>query len=113
MPPQTIFDTGPSISAISKLGGGFCALLLKFSYKRKMFKLDNYFNSNGFAPAHAQSVAYVSKHYLLKALIHLSRNIEDHAIAHFTHILCSFSFCNLFCTEKALEIGNFYFVAKL
>ena len=29
------------------------------------------------------------------------------------HILRSFSFCNLSCTEIALKIGDFYFVVKL
>ena len=41
-------------------------------------------NSDGIAPVHAQSVALVSKHNLLNAFIQLPRNMEDHAIAHFT-----------------------------
>ena len=41
-------------------------------------------NSDVIARPHAQFVAVVPKHYLLKALIQLPRSIEDHAIAHFT-----------------------------
>ena len=47
-------------------------------------------NSNGIAHARAPSTAVVSKHYLSKALIQLPRNIDDHAIAHFSQNLAFF-----------------------
>ena len=41
-------------------------------------------NNDVIAPAHAQSVVLLSKHYLLKDLIQLLRNVEDHIISYFT-----------------------------
>ena len=55
---------------------------------------------------HAQSVAFVSKHCLSKAVTQLPRNTEDSAIAHLTP---HFSLCNQPCTERALKIDDFQF----
>ena len=47
-------------------------------------------NSDRIPPVHAQSIALVSKHYLLKVLIQLPRSIDDHAITYLTSYLAFF-----------------------
>ena len=83
--------------------GRYYALLLKFSCKRKILNLTiisdkkeshhwkdasvkryKAINSDGIVPAHVQFVVLVPERYILKALIQLTRNIENHAIARFT-----------------------------
>ena len=47
---KQFFIKDNQISAISKLPGGFYALLLKFSCERKVFKLNNHFRLKRVTP---------------------------------------------------------------
>ena len=67
-------------------------------------------NSDGIHPAHAQFVVVVSKHYLLKALIQLLRNIEDHATAHFTLCFAFFFILQSILYRESLQ--NCFYVSN-